>query len=338
MQKVDPNASFNLPSELKDQAKNILTDSILEIPGATEALDTYNMIKGQYYSYEDFRKSVESFTSKHKLGDYDNITQIPETGVYSQSVSNGFDSQEVTLYNPLNEPQQINLDDYYLAPEREDVQRVGVNRPSIEDPKLLSDLEKTLYEDMARLGIGFTPVVNDIADLYELLVGKDFISGSKLSFSDRMLSVLGVIAGSGAAYRYAKRVINSPPKYIKQFENGFEKKSKKPFSLNEDEINSAYKGLQNGSSKTRVIRGNYKNLKKSLELLKKNNVERSERRKIVEAFKNDSVVKKTSKDINVYRYSVEGKTAGKGNWVTKGPVKDPHSELALPSSRSLCRK
>ena len=136
-----------MPSALKDQATSLATDTVLGLPWASEALDAYNLVKGQYYSYKDFKKSVESLTSKHKLSDYKNLTKIPDTEIYSQSESNGFDNQKITFYNPTDKVQEIDLNEYYLASERKDVQRVGVNRSPIDDPTLLTDLEKSLFNE-----------------------------------------------------------------------------------------------------------------------------------------------------------------------------------------------
>jgi hypothetical protein len=246
LQSIDSQASLKLPSNLKDQATSLVTDSLLGLPGASEAFDTYNLLKGHYYDFETFKSSVENLTSKHEMSDYQNLTKIPGTNLYSQSQSNGFDNQTITFYNPTDQPQEIDLKEYYLAPERPDVQRIGIYRP-IDDPSLLTDLEKVLYEDMARLGLGFVPIVNDIVDLYELLTGKDFISGKSLSLSDRMLSGLGVIAGSGASYRYAKRAIHSPAQYMDEFSEGLSKASKRTASFDKEDLNSASNSLYESS-------------------------------------------------------------------------------------------
>ncbi len=247
LQSIDPQASFKLPSKLKDQATSLVKDSLLGLPGASEAINTYNLIEGHYYDFETFKNSVENLTSKHELSDYQNLTRIPGSSLYSQSQSNGFDNQIVTFYNPSDKPQEIDLNEFYLAPERPDVQRIGINRP-IDDPTLLTDLEKVLYEDMARLGIGFVPLVNDVADVYELLTGKDFISGKSLSLADRMLSGLGVIAGSGAAYRYAKRAIHSPTQYVDEFSKGLSKASRRTASLTSEKLDSARQVVKQSDS------------------------------------------------------------------------------------------
>lgn len=244
LQKIDPHAAIKLPSKLKDQAKDIITDTVLGMPGASGVLDTYELIKGKYYEYDDFKRSVESIVSKHNLSDYNSLTQIPGTELYTQSDSQGFSKQEITFYNPTNKSQELKLDDYYLAPEREDVQRIGINPKEPFDSALLSDLEKVLYENMARLGIGFTPGINDIADLYELLAGKDFVSGASLSATEHLFSAIGIVAGSGAAYRYVNRVLASPTKYLDDFAKGLGNVSGKTAKISADSVENASKYVE----------------------------------------------------------------------------------------------
>lgn len=223
LQKIDPNASINLPSSLKDKGIDFVMDQVSSVPGLGEVFDTYELVKGKYYELSDIKKSIEGLTSKYDLEEYDNLIEIPGTGIYSQSESQGYNSQEITFYNPTDRDQELDLTQYYLEPERDDVQRIGINPKIPEDPYLLSDLEKLLYESMLRIGVGFTPGINDVADLYELFTGKDFLTGNNLSTFERSLSGVGVIAGSGQGYRYANRVLNAPSKYLPEFEKGIEK-------------------------------------------------------------------------------------------------------------------
>lgn len=247
LQLVDKNVAYNLPSNLKDKAVDLFEDQVISIPGASEAIDQVEFIKGKYYTFEDYNKSVESLVSKHELSNTDELTKIPETELFTQSQSDGYEDQEVSLFNPTQVDQEIDLSEYYLQPEREDVQRIGLNPRVNDDPALLGDLENVLYESMLRLGIGFTPGVNDVADIYELFSGKDFLTGNKLSYFERALSGVGVIAGSGQAYRYANRVLNAPAKYLPEFEKGIERIGGK--ALEKIEVNTAKNSL--GNSKLR---------------------------------------------------------------------------------------
>ena len=51
-----------------------------------------------------------------------------------------------------------------------------------------------------RMGVGFVPVVGDVADLVEAVTGRDMVSGDELSFGERSLAMLGIVAGSRALY------------------------------------------------------------------------------------------------------------------------------------------
>lgn len=56
---------------------------------------------------------------------------------------------------------------------------------------------------LGRLGVGFIPVVGDAVDLYEFLTGEEFGTGYKLSFNERVITVAGLLAGSGKVWREA---------------------------------------------------------------------------------------------------------------------------------------
>ncbi|MFH1830520.1 MAG: M48 family metalloprotease [Pseudomonadota bacterium] len=56
------------------------------------------------------------------------------------------------------------------------------------------------------LGVGFIPMVGDAVDLHEFLTGRDYFTQSELSFSERVLSAAGLLAGSGPGWR---RVANA---------------------------------------------------------------------------------------------------------------------------------
>ena len=340
LQKIDPKASYKLPSALKDQATSLVTDTVLSLPGASETLDTYNLVKGQYYTYEGFRKSVESLTSKHELSDYQNLTKIPDTEIYSQSESNGFDNQTITFYNPTDKAQEIDLNEYYIAPERKDVQRIGVNRKSTNDRTLLIDLEKALFEDMVRLGIGFTPLIGDVADLYELFYGEDFVSGIGLSFDERLASGVGVILGSGSAYRHAKRWINSPSEYLLKFEESLAKTAKK--NIGAPDYKDAQSVINKGHSKAKGLGKNldYQGTKELSEFLRNRNIERLDRVDTVRSFEPGTISKRVIKqDETVYRWhNGDDEVRQIGRYVSSQKIDEPaiaRSQLALPDKNKM---
>ncbi len=325
--KVDPNAAFNLPSDLKNQAKNFLTNELLGQSGVTAALDAVSLVKGKFYELAEIKNNIESLISKYEIDNPDEINQIPETSVFSESESNGYSSQEITFYNPTEESQEIDLNEYYLQPERQDVQRIALNPYQNSKSDLLKDLEKLLYETMLRLGIGFTPGLNDVADIFELMSGKDFLTGEKLSLFERVLSGVGVIAGSGQAYRYANRAINSPAKYLPEFEKGIERVSGRVVgSLEMKEVQST---IQSGRGKINEI-SNFYELKQATKFLKDERILSADRRNIIEAFRSETSVKVLANDTKVYRYWQEGVTAERGHWVTTLNTSNPVKDLALP--------
>lgn len=68
--------------------------------------------------------------------------------------------------------------------------------------------ESTNYETMKEVGkVGlnlttmFTPGLNDARDLYEVTTGRDLIDGRELAIWERALSAVGLVFGSGAAFR-----------------------------------------------------------------------------------------------------------------------------------------
>lgn len=58
-------------------------------------------------------------------------------------------------------------------------------------------------DGVARVGVGFTPVIGDFVDFCELVTGRDLctLNGSTLTLQERALSGLGLFIGSGVLYR-----------------------------------------------------------------------------------------------------------------------------------------
>jgi len=326
--KIDPNAAFNLPSDLKNQAKNFLTNELLSESGVTAALDAVNLVKGKFYELAEIKNNIESLRSNYEIDAPEEINKIPETFVYAESDSNGYSSQETTFYNPTEESQEIDLNEYYLQPERQDVQRIALNPYQNSKSELLSDLEKLIYETMLRLGVGFTPGLNDVADIFELMSGKDYLTGEKLSAFERALSGVGVIAGSGQAYRYANRAMNAPTKYLPEFEKGIERVSDR--AVGTIEMKEVQSAIQSGRGKINEI-GNFSELKRTIEFLRDEKILSGDRRNIIEAFRPESNVKFLANDTKVYRYWQEGVTTERGRWVTMLNTNNPVVDLALPA-------
>lgn len=72
------------------------------------------------------------------------------------------------------------------------------------EQKLHSFLEK-----IGRIAVGFIPGVNDAVDLYEVVSGRDFISGEKLSTLGRLVSGVGLLAASGSFWREGESLLET---------------------------------------------------------------------------------------------------------------------------------
>jgi len=265
LKSIDPNVVLKLPSNLKNRAKNALFDVISEnIPGASTAQETISSIKGKFRDFDEIKKSLESMTSQYPLRVSDDVPRIEDSGLYAETNSHeGYSSQDINIYNPGDKAEALDLSEYYLEPQRKDVQRIGLAGSSAQ---ILSELEDLLFGDMLRLGIGFTPGLNDFADAYELLSGHDFVTNAALSARERMLSGFGLVVGSGQGYRWAKRATEAPASFLRNFEEGFEKIGRKSIKLEQVEaktlLNNAERSLaeERRASKIRTYTAEEANL------------------------------------------------------------------------------
>lgn len=214
---VDPQAQKKLPSRLSETVKDEVFGLVRDqLPGVSEVEDIVALVRGKYHDYDQIRASIERRKSKYGLKATDSVPPVPGTPLFAETKSEGFASQQVTVYNPAGQDVILDLSQYELKPLRSDVQSLAlIERQEPYNPSLVTDLERTLYEDMLRLGLGFTPVVNDVIDLFEASTGRDFFTDEWLSDEDRFLSAMGVLAGSGQYYRYAKKVVNGPTHYVR---------------------------------------------------------------------------------------------------------------------------
>jgi hypothetical protein len=214
---VDPQAAERLPNRLSETVKDEFLDTVRDqIPSASRVEDIVHLVQGKYYDYKTIRSAIESRRSKYELKPIDSVPQIPESPLFAETKSDGFETLEITFYNPTDQDVILDLSQYQLEPLRQDVQPLAlIERRGPYSQALISDLERTLYEDMMRLGLGFTPVLNDLIDLFEASTGRDFFNNEWLSNEDRFRSAMGVLAGSGQYYRYAKKVFKGPTSYVR---------------------------------------------------------------------------------------------------------------------------
>ncbi len=140
LRSIDLQAAVKLPSELRSQVIDTVADQVLQIPEASEVRDTARLIEGKFYEFNDIRRRVEGLTSTEPLKSTELVPQLPKSEIFAESRSEGFEGQEVTFYNPTDELRQIDVTQYYLAPARSDVQRIGINPLIVSDASLLSCL------------------------------------------------------------------------------------------------------------------------------------------------------------------------------------------------------
>lgn len=116
----------------------------------------------------------------------------------------GYGTTYVTIANINNSGFPVEFDpaDYILKPSRKSVQELSLS-PAWAD-KWWGELARLIDETdrlIAEVGVIFVPGVNDAVDLYEFLIGKDFLSGKTIDPEDHSLAALGLILGSGRGYR-----------------------------------------------------------------------------------------------------------------------------------------
>jgi len=226
---IDPSAPIKLPSKTKSEVGSVLSDLLQSVvPETGVARDTLDWSRDQFQKYADIAGNVSKLSSRFRPISVGQGESVEGTPLFADTTADGFQAHQATIYNPGPEDRLIDLSDYYLQPDRSDVQPIGiVPEATGHDPGLTGDLEKALYDDMARVGVGFTPGLNDIADTYELFTGKDFVSGRNLTLGERALSGAGLLLG-GANLRWAERVLAAPERALPRFEEGLSEAAGRP--------------------------------------------------------------------------------------------------------------
>lgn len=133
LNKSDPNAKLILPSRIKTQ----IIDEILP----QELEKAKGLLKGQYYELTTFKERIESLKSKAALPSGYFASHIPNTHVLAQTVSNGYETQTITLINPENKKQNLAVSNYFLKPVRPDIQPIilSSNMPHLEEIKRIME-------------------------------------------------------------------------------------------------------------------------------------------------------------------------------------------------------
>lgn len=169
---------------------------------------------------------------------------------------------------------------------------------------------KTASGVLFDIATDINPISGLSKDLYRVFSGKDPFSGEVLSPLERLLSggfalvAMGTL-GQSAVFEAGLRRFGS---FVKASAN---------------DIVGTTKLLEAAGAK-------FPNLRKTVEFLKKNGLDKEDRGKVIRSFSGDTKVVTLSKDTTVYRYSNGGSSKARGRWLTPERVKDPKVELALP--------
>ncbi len=208
---LDPMAPVNLPSELKSTLKGFAEDIVLDQLGVP---DVRQRLEGQFYHYKDYLDQLRELRSQLKKPE-NRPYKYEGTSVYSISESDGFERHSLTVFNPSEAAEKVDLSQLSLIPVRRDVQPLAIFPSMRRDKKLFGDLEDLLFTQMLRAGIGVTPVLGDLVDIYEVASGTDVFTNESLSTEERYLTILGLLAGSGKYYRMVKKGMSAPGSYVK---------------------------------------------------------------------------------------------------------------------------
>ena len=253
LRQIDPGASLKLPSRLRDNLQSRATDLLRSYLPAPELRDAYSLAQGRYHELQDFAKAARQHTSNHPTPTTRELVAIPETPLFTEVRSEGYESQHVTIFNPGDVEITIDLADFYLQPDRGDVQRIGIAGRSVAQATQ-SRLETVLYETMIGLGIGLNAVTGEAKVAYEVLTGRDFNSNRNLDWGERVLSgSLGSVTAA-RGFRYAARAAYAPNRFVATFEENLRRMTRKPVALTPQTLGDVRRAIVASRSTARSIK------------------------------------------------------------------------------------
>lgn len=160
LREIDPNAYLKLPSRTKSEIIDAGVSAFEEASG-TDIRRTIQIVKGKYYSFEEFRTALEGLNSAYPLPQTQLYSRIPNTSLFSTTRSQSYRQQIFHFYNPRNETQSLDLGRYYLKPLRADVQRIAITA-SFGDAEYFKDrLEQLFRFILGQLGSLYPNLEND---------------------------------------------------------------------------------------------------------------------------------------------------------------------------------
>ena len=184
-------------------------------------------------------------------------------------------------------------------------------------------------EDVLSMVIG-----GDIRDAFEVITGRDMVTGVELSTAARVIAVAGffVPVVSGALLRkvatrvgieIAEEVGERAAREIA--EEVVERAAKE--AVEEASAESGQRVVSEAARADRTV--SFGELKRAAQFLKDEGVDRIGRRRVIKAFGPSSEVRTLADDVVGYRY-YGGRARPRGQWLATEEVLDPVNDLALP--------
>lgn len=233
----DPYAFVELLRRLDQMADKGITENLKRALGTHKTLATRANHVEQYLNSKGIKrsghlKSEEYLKNVSHLGvEKSKVASQQVDSIYRDIESRALKKQSLTIDEFLSYMRRIRsvAEDLsllsQLASDNQDILKSTDEFFMMESVKVLtpwwapsSENFEKLKESLAllsRIGINAIPYVGDAIDLYELLVGKDFLTDKELSFGERVASALGVFAGSGKYWRSAEKDLENLGKISK---------------------------------------------------------------------------------------------------------------------------
>jgi len=181
----------------------------------------------------------------------------------------------------------------------------------------------------------------DIRDAFEVITGRDMVTGVELSTAARVIAVAGffVPVVSGALLRkLATRVGIEIAEEVGErvarevAEEVGERAAKDAFE--EASVEAGERVVKEGSHVRQ--RASLGEIRRAAEFVKESGVDRKERRQVISAFGRETEVRVLQQDMEAWRY-YGGTGKARGRWLTPQPVSYPIRELALPPGSNASR-
>ncbi len=151
LDRLDPNAKFNLPSRAKDSISGEVGAIISEKVSEVEAIESLvSLVEGKYYSYSEFAAFIQKKAKTTNSTALRLTTLADEPGVSTSVQSSSYSDQVVVFYNSTGNAANIDVSDYHLAPIDSSIQRIGLSIDVSLGNKIVSVIEAALKESIIR--------------------------------------------------------------------------------------------------------------------------------------------------------------------------------------------